>query len=77
MTGKLDKVDVLNRMKQRADACPNAANHTPWPEGYSDFFEWAEHKAITHTQTQCPGCQLWNVWIPKSYQKSLKRKEKE
>ena len=48
-----------------ADACPNVRRHTPRPEGYGDFMDWAEKKAKTHVQTRCPDCGLWTIWKPK------------
>lgn len=45
--------------------CPNAAQHTPSPDGYLAWHEWAEEKAKTHTQIKCSGCGLYAIWVPK------------
>jgi hypothetical protein len=49
-----------------ADECPNRANHTPCPTGYLQRYEWAQEMLKTHGQVQCPGCELWAIWVPKS-----------
>lgn len=36
------------------------------PEGYLAWHEWAEKKAKTHDQSQCPGCGRWKVWTKRS-----------
>jgi hypothetical protein len=36
--------------------------HTPSPNGYVAWHEWAERKAKTHAQTRCPVCGRWAVW---------------
>ena len=50
------------RDKLRGTDCPNFKNHTKQPEGYLQWHEWAENKAKTHTQEQCPVCGLWCIW---------------
>jgi hypothetical protein len=30
--------------------------HTPYPEGYVEWHNWVEKKAMTHEQIRCPGC---------------------
>lgn len=54
--------DGLTADPPTTDAC---APHTPAPSGYAAWHEWAEHKARTHEQHRCPGCQLWLIWKPK------------
>lgn len=39
--------------------------HTPAPELYLQWHSWAAEMAKTHHQTRCPGCGLFEVWIPK------------
>lgn len=39
--------------------------HTPCPEGYLTWHEWAEKKSKTHEQERCPGCGLFAIWKPK------------
>ena len=48
-----------------ADTCPCADRHTPVPEGYAVWHEWAERHGVTHRQKRCPGCGLWLIWEPK------------
>lgn len=43
----------------------NCEPHTPQPDGYADWQEWAEQMAQTHVQRQCRGCGLLAVWEPK------------
>lgn len=56
-------------MRKRANPepviCPQAHLHTPCPQGYLAWHEWAEKMAKTHQQRQCPGCELWVIWEPK------------
>lgn len=39
--------------------------HTPCPEGYVPWHEWAEQKSKTHKQERCPSCGLWAIWKPR------------
>jgi hypothetical protein len=48
-----------------ADRQPCAAQHTPDPPGYIEWFAWAEWMATTHRQVRCLGCGLWAIWVPK------------
>jgi hypothetical protein len=51
---------------RRAADCPDAAKlHTPCPDGYAAWFEWAEKKQVTHDQVTCPTCGFYAVWIRK------------
>jgi hypothetical protein len=45
--------------------CPRADEHTKCPGGYLAWHEWAEQMTKTHRQIRCPGCGLYEVWIPK------------
>lgn len=45
--------------------CPLRAQHTPSPDGYLAWQDWAEAKAKTHRQMRCAGCHRWSVWVPK------------
>lgn len=45
-----------------AEACPDRAKHTSDPPGYLAWHEWAEKKAKTHDQHQCPTCGFWVIW---------------
>lgn len=50
----------------KASDCPRAAEkHTPRPESYLAWFDWAQQKARTHRQRKCPTCGFWAVWVPK------------
>lgn len=46
-------------------ACPNAKQHTPAPKGYIEWHEWARRKGKTHRQQKCPGCDRYEIWVPK------------
>lgn len=39
-----------------------ACRHTPCPTSYVHWHHWAERKARTHRQEQCPACGLWAIW---------------
>lgn len=39
--------------------------HTPQPDGYHEWYSWAEKMSETHDQRQCRGCGLWSIWVPK------------
>jgi len=39
-----------------AKLCPDLRKHTKAPSGYVAWHEWAEKKAETHTQQECPTC---------------------
>lgn len=57
---------MYKKFIKREYNCPNRANHTPdVPQGYMQFYEWADNMRKTHTQTQCWGCGLWLIWEPK------------
>lgn len=51
--------------QSKEERCPNRANHTPCPDGYSAWHEWAIQMELTHTQELCPYCDLWVIWKPK------------
>jgi hypothetical protein len=41
---------------------PDCEPHTPRPEGYVAWWEWADLMAETHTQRRCKGCEQWAIW---------------
>ena len=45
--------------------CPNLTNHTPLPKGYIEREREMERLSRKHTQTQCPACHLWAIWVKK------------
>jgi hypothetical protein len=45
-------------------SCPQAAQHTPEPDGYVVWHFWADEMSKTHDQQRCPGCGLWKIWVP-------------
>lgn len=47
------------------EACPNRANHTEGPRGYTQWWHWAEQMQHAHIQEQCPGCGYWLIVKPK------------
>ncbi len=40
-------------------------DHTPRPEGYIQWHDWAESMAKTHKQRRCEGCGRYAIWEPK------------
>lgn len=50
---------------KKLESCPQKHLHTPCPEHYIAWHEWAEAISETHNQKECPGCGLWAVWEPK------------
>ena len=40
--------------------------HTPQPDGYGEWHEWARMAAKTHSQVRCPHCGCWKIWLPKA-----------
>lgn len=46
--------------------CPNAAEHTAnQPSGYLQWHYWAARMYRTgHRQRKCPGCGLYEIWMP-------------
>jgi len=58
-----NRAKLLARM-ELDQAC--LSSHTPCPEGYLAWHEWAEKKAKTHRQVKCKGCGLYALWVPKA-----------
>lgn len=54
------------------ETCPQRRRHTPCPEGYMAWHEWAEKKGRTHRAVKCPGCGLYAIWVRKA-RKRLRR----
>ena len=53
------------QMKLTEDTCPDKDKHTPSPDGYVPWSEWADMMVETHKQVQCATCGLWAIWKPK------------
>ena len=51
--------------RERAEQCLHANEHTPAPEGYLQWHEWAEKKLKTHDPFRCPHCQFFVIWKPR------------
>lgn len=51
--------------RAKTSECPNGTEHTPQPRGYLEWHEWAEEKSKTHLQEKCPGCGLYEIWVPR------------
>lgn len=45
--------------------CPNAGNHQWHPDGYSAHSGWADKALVVADQERCPGCDGWEIWVPK------------
>lgn len=52
-------------VEQALEALRCAASHTPCPEGYLQWHQWAERQRKTHKQVRCAGCNLWAIWVQK------------
>jgi len=52
------------RAQKVADPCPDKVKHTPCPEDYLGWHNWAEQMHKTHYQARCPGCGLHAIWLP-------------
>lgn len=50
---------------KKSSDCPDVANHTPVPDGYVEYADWADEHRETHVQRQCPTCGFWSIWTPK------------
>jgi len=37
-------------------------DHTPCPDGYLAWHEWADKKSVRHYQVRCDGCGLFKIW---------------
>ena len=56
---------VMARRKAEP-VCPDQAGHTPSPDGYVDWHEWATRMAVAHRQVRCPGCGRFEVWVKRA-----------
>lgn len=48
----------------------NCTMHTPCPENYLDWHEWAREKNETHRQCRCDECGLYEIWVARKQDKS-------
>jgi hypothetical protein len=55
----------MARRSAEPPPCPQADQHTPAPASYTGYHHWSARMSRTHMQTRCPGCGLYEVWIPK------------
>lgn len=46
--------------------CKNAHKHTPQPEGYVEWHEWAIRTLKLYRQVKCRGCGLYKIWVKKT-----------
>lgn len=46
-------------MNARRTTC---RQHTPCPDGYIAWHEWAERKSRRHYQVRCDECGLFAIW---------------
>lgn len=47
------------------DNCPNREQHTPAPDGYVAWHEWAARMYREgRRQHRCPGCERLAIWLP-------------
>lgn len=48
---------------RHAEGC---AAHTPCPDGYVQWHEWAEWINKTHRNVACPDCGKFAIWVPRN-----------
>lgn len=65
MTATDSKKSGVKSPRLRKEYCPNKENHTKHPDGYLEYANWAEEMMKTHYQVKCPGCDLYEIWLPK------------
>lgn len=66
MRRRRETTDADLGLKYRsAEECPQAATHTPSPDSYLGWHDWAEKMSETHEQVRCPECGYWTIWVPK------------
>jgi hypothetical protein len=54
-------------MREVEPLCPQVDQHTPAPDGYVAWHEWAEEMHAKGYRTKrCPGCGLYKIWTPKA-----------
>lgn len=58
--------DTLPQRIEAAEGADDCDNHTPCPEGYIEWHQWAEFMSKTHTQRRCRECGLYAIWEPKT-----------
>lgn len=71
MVGHIDHCD--NVVLVNKSTCRNAAEHTPCPEGYLQWHDWAHRMSKTHRQIRCLECGLFSIWLPKAEAKRVER----
>ncbi len=75
--GILDTSDFDNERypipPKRVERSVSKCVHTPQPEGYNEWREFARLASRTHRQVRCPRCGLWQVWLPKAEAKAINR----
>ena len=50
-------------MSPLLNPCPNEAEHTPEPQSYLAWHNWADEKNKTHRQIRCSGCGRFKIWV--------------
>lgn len=48
-----------------APAKIKCGEHTPCPESYMRWHDWAEEMTEHNKQVICPDCGLFKIWVPK------------
>lgn len=50
--------------------------HTPQPDGYNEWHEWARMASKTHAQISCPRCGRLRIWLPKAAAKEINKRQR-
>lgn len=53
---------------------PNGCVHTPTPEGYIQWRNWAGEASKTHSAIKCERCGLWKIWLPKAEARAINKR---
>ena len=48
-------------------------HHTPAPERYTGWGNWADRMRKTHSQVRCQGCGRWAIWLPKAQAREINK----
>lgn len=63
---KTNKERIMGRHKSKIKPpCLNRDKHTPSPDGYLHWQDWADEMSKTHKQIKCKSCGLFAIWVKK------------
>ena len=59
-------MDELSSRLMNGIECSSVEKHTPCPEGFIDWHDWAKKMGKTHVQVKCDGCGLYTIWVERT-----------